>query len=437
MQEQKQWFQQWLPDREDLTDEESRFQRKVDQLGLMTFVIYDQARDCGLNSLIRSETVLFEPGTPWPEAPLAKRIVDEAEPIIEIAEELLDEDADPLNGRGVKHWLQLDGETEGILTIYFQYSYYNRESDQAKRALVLLSKIAFNQITDVNSFSQRYQLQKYDKLYTLFSSTLSSDFWTDAQLAELSDQLLQPLDIPARLNASHKHRSENITQRIAQTFDLQADGIEDDFVDTRRTISVDSVYLSRLLKASRIDDGIHHAEDLVKSVGILSEAERGQPKVPFTGVFSVDVPFTRWNGDSLILEDATLAYELGALEDIRRANRLAVAIKRFEWREKRWPSSLEELAAEDEDLEIRTVEGHRIEYSLDHPGFGEKPAGWQRTEEPEDKERFPESKSTYAVVGNSQSVFLQQRVDSKRYYGASWLRQYHFSPLRIMIKGSR
>lgn len=371
-----------------------------------------QARDCEGKQPADLRLRLIVPGSDWPEAPLVKRFVEDAEPYINRLDELLRDEADPSSVLGPLYRSSINDQAGSILELYFRYSLYNRNSDNAKRALMLMGKVALGYSTDTNAQDQQQFMGGCEQIYSVLSGTLRFDFWTSQELDDLSALILKPLDIPARLQASKKHFPEFFALRVAQTCNLQGFGIDDKFETVHRTMGVDSLYLERLFEASRIDDGIQNEGDLTNSIPILNRPWLSvRRQIPSTAVFSVSLPMRPMRVDerSELTANARLAYELGALEEIRRTTLLAVSVKQFQMREKRWPTSLKELSTVDENLHLNNVDGNPIEYDAPRDNVV---AG--------------------ALVSNVTSSFLQSNL-SKRSF-AHWLTKYYSFPLAIPIK---
>ncbi len=355
---------------------------------------------------------MMAPGSDWPEAPLVHRFVEDAEPYINSLEELLRDEAQPFSVLGALYRSSINARAGSILELYFRYSLYNRDSDNAKRALMLMGKVAVSYGTDMNTQYQQQFMGRCEQVYSALAGTLQFDLWTSQELDDLSTLILEPIDIPARLQASKRHFPEFFALRVAQTCNLQEYGIDDNFETVHRTMGIDSLYLERLFEASRIDDGIQNEGDLTKSIPIFNRPWLSvRRQIPSTAVFSVSLPMhqMRVNERSELTANAKLAYELGALEDIRRTTLLAVSVKKFQMREKRWPTSLKELSTVDENLHLNNVDDNPIEYDA-----------------PRD------NAVAGAQVSNVTSSFLQSNLSKHSF--ATWLTKYYSFPLSIPIK---
>ncbi len=413
---QRQWNQDPISKPSGLTVDQKSIDSKICQVSPMAQLLYAEYSDCEHSTSPDSRLRLIGPESDWPEAPLVKRFAEDAEPFIENIEELFSDDTKSNGKLLLDRYPSTDVRIENILELYFRYSFYNRDHDKAKRALMVMGKLVRSRSTDINAQDQKNDLVGFEQIYSALSGTLRFDFWTSQELDDLSRLILKPLDIHARLQASKKHLPELFALHVAQACNPQGFGIDDNFETVHRTMGIDSFYLARLFEASRIDDGIQDEGDLTKSIPILNRpwlSERGQ--IPSTGIFSVSLPMHHMGVDerSELTANARLAYELGALEDIRRTTLLAVSIKKFQIQEKRWPTSLKELSTVDENLHLNNVDGNPIEY---YAPRGNVVAG--------------------AQVSNVTSSFLTDKllIWNNRHSVAMWLTKYYSLPLSILIK---
>ncbi|TWU40309.1 hypothetical protein Q31b_36570 [Novipirellula aureliae] len=407
--------------------EERQFQRKMAEFDLMSDVIYGQVRDFDLIGPSHLPIVLNAPDTTWEEAPLFAEMVQDVELLMDNAEELLAEQ-DGFSNATFETRASLNDRFSSLLLVYFRYAFYHRDSENAARALKLLSRITFHGHGYGDAYSMgpsqmgpsQLGLSFGDiaRLYALLAGTLSYDVWSDEQLSELSDDLLRTLEIEAKLDAAYRYRPALTAQRVVAS--ILPYGMPADSKNLQHNMMVDSVYLNRLLEASKQEGGIRTTRDLEKSFRILLKMDEPQAGVDPTGVLAVNLPAGSKYSQArqTLFENAEFAYELGALEDLRRATKLAVAIKRFVRAQDRWPNSLKELSSHNPELKTETVQGQSFRYSA----FDGPPSP---------------AVTDVAIIDGSMSEFLTPRLTYGRYYPPQWLRDYKFSPLRIVVTKRR
>lgn len=301
---------------------------EISQIELMASALHTQAQGYDLSMNMRMSP-LAAPGDAdaWPEAPLVEKVMADAEPMFAKLERVL-----KAHESSREPW---SGELDQLLELSFYYSFYSKDLAKAQRALSLMAQ---TKVTD-------------HVLYRLVALSLRYDQWNSEQLDELADLILKPLDIPERLQASRRD-----SQRMVLSWFLA--------IELRWSPELDSVYLLRILEASRRPDGIIGAIDLSKSIELLEQP----PVIRRTGGFSMATSFfsnKRMNSRPVLQQIPKLAFELGVVENYRRLVSVAVAVKQFQIKRNRWPDSLDELVDEEPhgELVITDVDGQLFAYS--------------------------------------------------------------------------
>ncbi len=360
LEKQRQDMQAWQTTRAGLTAEQQQRQVQLNQLWQMGESLTIQIKNYDLTAWINTRDELHGPDVVVDDAPLAELVVTAAEPLINQLSELLDENLTN-NDRASA------AATIEVLQLCFRYWFNQGDADKAQQALTLWTKLLLNDSYDYDATTQRNLLERCESVYTLYRNSLAFDLWSQSQLTELSDLILVPLDISARLAASRQRQADRAAMQIAQAYNIDGTPSTDSPLVLQRTSAVDSVYLENLLAAASRSDGIHDASDLAKSIAFIDRALTANPLVQRAGILSVDFPFNSRSVSAywVLTEHAKFAFQLAVAEDSRRLTLLAVQIKQYELQQGHWPKQLEHLDTAGFDSQSKTgVDGHPFHYSV-------------------------------------------------------------------------
>ena len=290
----------------------------------------------------------------WPEAPLAKILMDAAEPMVVKLETWLG------TGNDQQIFLpQTPTYWDGLLANNFRYAFYSDDNEHAIRYLSLMGKLMLNDSTDLDIDGQISCLSRRVAFYQLVGSSLERQSWTATQLEELFDLISQPLQIAERLEAVRQQSDEVFVNRTFLAYDWSLGNEE----ELRWTPSVDSITINSGIEISRQSNGIMGVDDLSKSVAVLRQPK----KIIRSGVFSTafDSP-SGYVSDYASVQLPTIALELAVVEDFRRLLLVALALRKYHLANDTLPNALDELKSknENQELNLKMVDGQSFLYSL-------------------------------------------------------------------------
>lgn len=293
---------------------------------------------------------LVPPGQQWNAAPLVERYVRESEPIVRRVEQLIAAPTpvwQPLVIGGWGVWPPGLQDARGVLLLLrhrFRHAFHQGDHDEAMRTIRLMAQLPEAFDWRVDGAFLYFDLQ--DQHRETIRESMAHDFWTAEQLRQLDSLLDRHDDFDARWRQS---LASDRAMLLAET--------QPDYGSDRLWIhSFDASMLPHGIPAQVRLSLVRQIERLQAATGAGTEQhvreaaeiqERFSDRPDFaTGIAGIPLGDTRPVTDVLNLDRWVGRARLYARQAMqRRVTRLAVAIKRFQLQEKRWPRRLKELAA--------------------------------------------------------------------------------------------
>lgn len=347
-------------------DEVARDHRRNQQdLGLMINDLSNQAsRDEILN---RSDgtPILVPPGKDWPEAPLYRRLASQAEPLVDLLEEMTERQ---LSGGPTEHSIpRFESQTQqSVLRIVLVDAFYRSDFEEAHRLFNLMANQLSLLSIDGNVSLQSQALLQQLEVYQTVQESLAHDPWTESQLERFTEILLRSLRLADRMEAARRHQKSQIvsnTLGIYQNTIAAAIGVVDQGISW--SVERDSIHITNVLSVLQSPYGLQEIRDysdIYPSVARLNE--KWKP-IARGGTFSPTLPNASFHGHYLLSETMQLAISLAIAEDMRRLTLTAIEIKRYQKREGRWPDQLSDLTTTEPASQTTTsISGKPFTYAI-------------------------------------------------------------------------
>lgn len=293
------------------------------------------------------------PGRPWEIEPIVSRYTEQAQPIFAaldelVVDELVVEDKpvwQPLIFQGFDTLLPEIQESRGLvrlLAVEFRFAVHHGDQARAAHALRLIQGVSRAFDWQIGLVSDLVEIAGLSAHRRLIRQSLEIGFWSDPQvLQELQKQLAAAEDYDARW-----------LQMVASEQAMLASQLSRGFVDTGVKLfpygapAATRVGLLETIRRVGAVDGagtIDHLRAIEQDFDHASiQSESTSSKSTFT---LMGIPFAISDGPTGFLASdftaAAKAYARDAME--RRWTQTAVAIKRFQVEQGRWPNELQEL----------------------------------------------------------------------------------------------
>ncbi len=334
----------------------------LNAMNLKALALVDRAEKVDLLLTVPDGAPL-DTGIEWPEAPIAERLMDEAEPIFAKLSTMQQEERKPEYGFLLNAPAMLE-----LLETSLRVSIHNNDFEKAARALSILATEANQYPIAETAGTQIHYIRLHARVYRLYQQTLFDSRWTPAQLDALSMLILKPLRIEERLRYAQERSDANtldyLISQIGPTEVFNAPRLRVD--ELRWFNGVNAVYLKELISVSRSENQLDNGSELQQSLVRTSQRR----VVLASNVFSFSAPGGQnanySNANAVVSQVPKLGVVLGTLENHRRLLSLAVAAKKHQLENGHFPSDLKALVVGDvdHDLLLTTVLGGSFAYSV-------------------------------------------------------------------------